>query len=158
MKTIHAAKKSAGHSNRVSTQPFASSPIAMIRKLAIVLGCSSGFGLLILLLCTFIAYRSSDPVALLSPLSLVALYLTAIFIGMISVRVCSGTAPLIGLTAGILLLLAGALIGICIPSDYSTSQNGIYTFLFRLPVPVLTILSACISQRHPQKSIRRKHR
>ena len=158
MSTFHAKKNHAGHSNHISTPPSVSSPLVMIRNFAIELGGILGFGLLILLLCTFIAHRSADPNAWVQPLSLVSLYLTALFTGIISERIHAKSALLCGLISGVVLLLAGILLGICIPSDDLTSTNYIYTFLFRLPVPILSVLCAYLAQKRPQKRSRHKRR
>ena len=148
-------KKSAGHSTRVSSRSSMASPIALIRSFAIGSGCTLVFGLLLLLFTTWGAYRSVDPYTLILPLSLFALYSTALFAGIIAVRLC-GYSPLIcGLISGGLLLLTGLLIGLCLPAAEGALKNS--RLLLRLPVFLFSLIGAHIAKKRP-KARRHRHR
>ena len=156
MNSHHISKNYAGHSNHTSIS--SSAPRASMRQLVITIGGTIGFGLLILLLCAWIAHRTNNPNALLQPLAFVALYLTAVFSGIISVRAYHGTPLICGLISGLCLILAGIPIALLLPTGQFTASNSLGTVIPRLLIPIFSISGALISHKGSRRRTHRRHR
>lgn len=151
--SLHQArkKKHAGHPNSVSAESASASPFALIRSSAIGFGCTVGVGLLFLLIAALIAHTSHDPNAIAASLAYAALYTTALFAGIITVRIHGHSALLCGLISGALLLLAGLLVAACLSADPMLQST--HVLLLRLPVPLLSVAGAYLARkRHKSRS------
>lgn len=154
--TRHAhKKKSAGHTNRATSNTPAASWIALLRNAAIGTGCALCIALLFLLVATLVAQHVTDPNILIAPLGLIALYLAALCGGFIITRLQGGDPLLCGLVGGALILLICLAVGLCLPAP-GTSHAG-NALLTRLPVPLLSILSAVPAAKR-RTTVRRKRR
>ena len=147
--------KSAGHSPRVSSESVKVSSFALIRNIALGSGATTVFGLLLLLLITWIAHRSADPDSLTLSLSLAALYTTAFFAGILSTRLTKGTPLICGIVAGVLLLLLSLLIALGLPATGRAFPN--CAPILRLLSPLFSLLGAyLIRKRNRPRRHRRK--
>ena len=156
MYASHVKKKQAGHSDHLFPPRSVSSPILLIRNYIIGLGCTSVFGLLVLLFCTYIAYRSADPSRLLAPLAFAAWYLSALFAGIIAIRLTNGSVLLSGLISGILLMVVCLLIGLFIHTEDITYIDK--TAWFRLAAPLFSVCGAYIAKKRPKSNRGYPHR
>ena len=156
MYSPHVKKKQAGPANRLFPSLSVSSPFLSVRNYIIGLGCTLVFGLLVLLFCTYIAYRSADPSRLLMPMSMAAWNLSAFFAGVITIRLTKGSALLSGLISGMLLLGTCLLICWCLPTnDSSTISRGVW---FRIAAPFFSICGAYIAQKRRKTHYKSKRK
>lgn len=133
-------------SGRTSEQPaeagwagaFASALFAMPFVLVI--------GVLFLLICTLVAFRSDDPHVLVMPLSLAALGLTSLMGGLISARRRRGNPLLSGLLCGLfinLLLLGLSLFfGESTTTELTLGYSGLAKWGLHAAATVLSVLGA----------------
>lgn len=149
-------QKQAGHSVRVSSRSTKADSLASIRGIALGSGCTLAFGLLFLLLATGIVYRSSDMNSLLLPLSHTALYLTALFAGIVTVRLANVPPLLCGLISSAFLLLCCLLFAIFLPS--TKSDAGLLPLLLRIPIPLFAVSGAYLARKRPRTRNRHHHR
>ena len=101
--------------------------------------------------------KTSDPTALLTPLSLIALYLSSFVGGFFSLR-DKGDSPLaFGASTGVLFMLFQKLSALFLPSEYASERK----FLTSALLHVLIILFSCIGAyvaMKMKKSKKRKRR
>ncbi len=133
-------KKPAGHAKGASSNTPTAPFIALIRNAAIGTGCALCLVLLFLLVATLITHHAADPDKLVGPLGLAALYLAAMAAGFLITRLQGGDPLLCGLVGGAMILLLCLVLGLCLPApEASHAGNALLT---RLPVPVISVLSA----------------
>ena len=109
-------------------------------------------GIFLLIFC-WIAYIVPDPDAVLMPLSLVALCLSALAGGIGAVRF-TGDGLVSGLCSGVLSMLLIRCLSVIPLSGASQLSSG-YTVLFYLLIPVLSVCGAVLGKKR-KKQIRHK--
>jgi len=150
-------KKHAGHTDKSSSESRTNSPVTLLRSSALGLVCTVGVGLLFLLIATVVANATADPNAMVQPLALTALYATALFSGMITVRIHGHSSLLCGAIAALLLFMTGLLIGACLPTASTQSIGS--TWLTHLPLLPLAIAGAYLARKRTgSTSHRNRHR
>lgn len=149
-------KKLAGHTDKSSSESRANSPVTLLRSSALGLVCTVGIGLLFLLLSAIAAHATPDPNALVKPLALTALYATALFSGIITVRIHGHSSLLCGAIAAGLLILTGLLVGACLPADNAMPIGNM--LLLRLPILPLAIAGAYLARKRDKPTHRHRHR
>ena len=147
------AKRSAGRAVSMPSNASSASPLTLFRGVLIGLGCTVGIGLLLLLAATWLLSGSEDPNKWIRPLSLTALYLTAMLSGVVSARL-TGLPPVFGgLLSGLLLSIACIPIAISLPAAHTVADFG-SELLFRLLTLFFAVLGASLGKK---SSFKNKH-
>ena len=84
------------------------------------------------LVLSAIAVKLSDPTALLTPLSLVALYLSAFAAGFFSLRDKGDSALLLGASSGVLFMLFQKLVTLFLPSEQTSERSFLVSALLHI--------------------------
>lgn len=113
--------------------------------------------MLLLFLCAGICYGTADPDALTTPLSLSALYLSAMIGGFASVRRNRGGALFCGALCGALLILAFLMINLCFHATYSRSFSPMIALLLRAVVLLFSVLGGFLGL-HRRTAAGSRHR
>ncbi len=103
------------------------------------------------LMCA-VAYASPNPDALLSPLALAALYLSAFCAGAISARINGSSSLLCGIFSGGLFMLAYMLVSLFFPAELSAKYGFFVSFLFHSLIILMSILGGYAGQKRAKKS------
>ena len=112
--------------------------------------CATALMLIGALLCL----RSVDPLALILPIGLSVLYLSALLGGIITVRRQGARALLCGALCGIFLLVFFWIVALFFRGEASFSFA--LTFLLRLLIPLFSIFGAFLGQKRAPHRLRRK--
>ena len=111
---------------------------------------------LLLLLAAGFCSLQPDPMQFAQPSALAALYISAAFCGFFASR--QSDNPMIALPCGLIYFLLILLLSL-IPLPGKESSFSFLSFLLRLGVPVITVLTAQMGRRKNRKSFsRKKHR
>lgn len=148
--------KRAGHTDRSVSRSHADSPRAWLRSAALGCVCTVGIGLLLLLLAAVAAKAADDPHAWVPPLSLTALYLTALLAGIVTVRIHGHASLLCGALAAGLMLFLLCLLRVRMPADAPAPLG--HALLRWSPIPPLTIAGAYLARKREKTAMRHKHR
>lgn len=149
------AKKSAGRTGSIPSNASSASPLTLLCRVLIGLGCTVGIGLLLLLMATWFLSGTEDPNKWIRHLSLTALYLTAMLSGVVSARL-TGLPPIFGgLLSGILLSVACIPVAISLPALGTVADSG-SELLFRLLALFFAVLGATLGKRSTSKNKHRK--
>ena len=141
------------------TAPDQDEPLIKTLFISSLIGVATGvgLGLIILLIVCFIALSSSDPLSIISPLSLLALFPSNFIAGFISTK-RTGQSPLAcGLVASA-LWGAASLILSALPFFSSSNLALWQSLILHLASTVFSILGAFAGAYKPQRDMRRHKR
>ncbi len=153
-KKLKRASKS--RSNRPNTQSEENSVFGKLLKSSVygsVIGLA--VGVLVLFVAAITAFRANDPLKMVMPLSLIALYSAAFCSGFFSSKKNDGKLILCGLLSTVLLFCALFIVSRFLPSGLRTANNS-YIWLIRLCIPVMGIIGATIGAFTPKRQTKPK--
>ena len=147
------SKKKHARKNSADTPPIYKIFLSAAKASLIALATS----FLLTLILSAVTVKLSDPTALLTPLSLAALYLSAFVGGFFSLR-DKGDSPLtLGASAGVLFMILQKLVSLFLPSELGSNHK----FLTSALLHILIILFSCLgayAALKMKKSKKRKRR
>ncbi len=109
--------------------------ISIIKSSLLSLVITFVISFVLLLLGTAVAYTNPDPAALVTPVSLVSLYLSAFFGGFVCRKLNKQSAPIAVMLTSALFVLLGLVISLCLPSSpVDPGVNSWLSLVLRLAV------------------------
>lgn len=145
-------KKRQPRSNTESELSFSSVFSASVKGAGISLGL---LAILSALLC-FVAYLTDDPTSLVSPLSLLALYICSFFSGFISLRSCGHSSLVCGLISGGIFMSFLIFLSFFFSSVLSSHYSFGVSLLLHALIVIFAIFGGYAGQKKPKRSHRPK--
>ncbi len=99
-----------------------------------------------------IAYLTSDPTSLITPLSLLSLYISSFSSGLISVRACGHSSLICGLISGGIFMALLIFISFFFPSQLSSDHSFGISFLLHALVVVFSVFGGYAGQKKPKRA------
>ena len=115
-------------------------------------------GIVLIFIAAAVCYASSDPDTFTSPLSLAALYLSAIIAGLISVRKNGGSALLCGILAGIFLTVFYVFISFFFETSDNITSSLPASLGLRALITVFSIFGAFLGLNLKKSGKKRRQR
>lgn len=112
-------------------------------------------GAILLVITAFIAYSASDPDAIIDPLSVSVLMLSAVLGGFVASRRCGHAAVVCGAVSGVLFCIALFIVSLCFGEETCETLapriSQLASLCLKLAVVALEVLGAVIAQVLTQK-------
>lgn len=102
--------------------------------------------LILALIMTLIALNSGDPSALLSPLALATLYVSAFVSGFIATRINGSSSLVCGIISGGIFMIFYMAVKFILPHADTQSHNFFVSFLYHVLTVVMAILGGYAAQ------------
>ena len=112
--------------------------------------------ILLALIMSTVTLKTSDPTALLSPLSLVALYLSSLAGGFFSVRDKNDPTLLCGAFSGVLFMILHKLTALFLPSEFASDRKFLVSALLHILIILFSCLGAYAAVRMKKSKKRRR--